>query len=209
MTLSSKFLGLLAMALAAAPAWAAPCPSAADLVAGIRVTRADGVATTVRATADPVVLRVRTDRPDGGHVTQAMAWGFFDLETLEGSAGEAQGSIDYGVIGSKLPHPSPESRFTFPRVRYLGEGEPFEVREVYEMGPWENVTLAGCPFRAFEITQTQDDPVADGGDEPVEEGEPARAWLYLMDLGFAVDLWRTSPEGRAPAADIAAIEAVP
>ena len=184
----------------------AECPTAADLVSGVRLEWSNGDVTTIQPTDDPVIVSVRTDWPSGAHKVERVAWGLYTVEEteVEGTELDLPGSVDYGVEPQQLPRPLAGSEVRFAKVFYNYHWL-FAQQETYQMGSSGTVTLAGCPYRAFEVTLVQTDVPFDG---PLGAPKIAKGWAYLTDLGFAVASWFGPPEDHHLAPDVVSIRAV-
>ena len=184
----------------------AECPTAADLAQGIRLHWSNGTVTTIRTTDDPVIMQVRTNWSGGAHVVERVAWGLYSLEEteVEGTDFDVPAGKDYGVDPQHLPRPTAESVVRFAEVLYDYHWDSF-WQETYHMGSPGTVMLAGCAYRAFEVTLASAVIPFDG---PVSTPQIVKGWAYLVDLGFAVESWVGPPENRYPAPDVVAIEAV-
>lgn len=207
----------LALALAASGAWA-ECPTASDLAGGIRLRWSDGDVTTIRSTDDPMMLRVRDewpasdpDRPGTAYRVQSVAWGLYPVEDteVEGTEFDWLVSVDYGIEPGLLPRPTTASEVRFAEVVHHTHW-PMWMRETYRMGPPGIVTLASCPYRAFQVVRSSAFLPPDTGPPGQPEADPGftQGWAYLTDLGFAVESWFGPPEDRILAPDVVAIEAV-
>ena len=190
---------------------AADCPTASDLAGGIRVRWSGGLVTTIRATDDPVMMSVRSDWGDDGHMVERVAWGLYTVEDIEieGSDRDFLTHTEYGIEPTHLPRPTAGTEVRFAEV-YHGYHWPMWTRETFAMGQPASVTLAGCVYRSFEVSLVRADILSDTvpADDPRRMGRISRGWTYLTDLGFALEAWRGPPENRYPASDIIAIEAV-
>lgn len=130
------------------------CPTANDLIQGIRVDRSGGYTEIFRAGGQGIIaVEGMIERQ---HEYDLELSGGMQLLSYSGNVGETpdtEGDLtyDYGLPHDDLPGPVPNGRWQS-AVTVTAKSGPFSEPQLYAYGPMEQISIGGCPYAMIPVT---------------------------------------------------------